>query len=102
MELGERGNICIAAHNYNDDRFFGRLNELKTEDKIILEDINGKRYEYIIFDIFETHENDNTVLKSNKKYELTLVTCNNSNKKRIIVKAYIKEYWKKRIIIVKW
>ena len=31
-------------------------------------------------------------LKANKKYELTLLTCNNSNQKRIIVKAYMKEY----------
>lgn len=91
-KLGEKGNICIAGHNYNDNRFFSRIGELKIKDKIILQDLKGKEYEYIVFDIFETDENDTSVLIASKSYELTLVTCNNSNKKRIIVKAYKKEY----------
>lgn len=90
--LGEIGNICIAGHNYNDNRFFSRIAELDIKDTIILEDLNEKKYEYTIFDIFETNEDDISVLKATKKYELTLITCNNSNKKRIIVKAYMKEY----------
>lgn len=90
-KLGEKGNICIVGHNYNDKRFFSRLGELSIKDEIILEDLKGKKYEYIIFDIFETKEDDMSVLKSSKTYELTLITCNNSNKKRIIVKAYMKE-----------
>lgn len=92
VNMGEDGNIGIAGHNYNDDRFFGRLDELEIKDKINLIDINGNQYEYIVFDIFETDENDTSVLRRTKKYELTLVTCNNTNKKRIIVKAYRKEY----------
>lgn len=92
VNLGEIGNICIAGHNYNDNRFFSRIAELNIKDTIILEDLSGRKYEYIVFDIFETNEDDISVLKATKKYELTLVTCNNSNKKRIIVKAYMKEY----------
>ena len=45
-----------------------------------------------MYDIFETKDNDLSILKSNKNYELTLLTCNNSNNKRIIIKAYRKEY----------
>lgn len=89
-KLGEKGNIGIAGHNYNDNRFFGRLDELEIKDEIILEDLEEKKYKYIIFDIFETSEEDLSVLFSNKMYELTLLTCNNSNGKRIIVKAYMK------------
>lgn len=92
VNIGEEGNIGIAGHNYNDERFFGRLDELRPKDKIHLLDLSGKKYEYIVFDIFETDENDTSVLKKTKRYELTLVTCNNSNNKRIIVKAYRKEY----------
>ncbi len=92
VNLGEIGNICIAGHNYNDNRFFSKIAELDIKDTIVLEDLNGKKYEYTVFDIFETNEDDISVLKATKKYELTLITCNNSNKKRIIVKAYIKEY----------
>ena len=90
--MEEKGNICIAGHNYNDDRFFGKIDELELKDKIALYDLQGEKYEYIVFDIFETDENDTSVLENTKNYELTLVTCNNSNKKRVIVKAYRKEF----------
>lgn len=90
-DLGERGNICIAGHNYNDNRFFSKLDKLEEQDEIILVDLNGKKYVYTVFDKFETDENDVSVLYSNKIYELTLITCNNINKKRIIVKAYMKD-----------
>lgn len=92
VNIGEKGNICIAGHNYNDNRFFGKIDELEIKDKITLSDLEGKKYEYIVFNVFETDENDVSVLKSSKNFELTLVTCNNANKKRIIVKAYRKEY----------
>lgn len=89
--LDNKGNICIAGHNYNDERFFGNLDKLEIKDEIILENLDGKRYKYIIFDIFETDENDISIFNSSKKYELTLLTCNNANKKRIIIKAYRKQ-----------
>ncbi len=92
VDFGEKGNICIAGHNYNDSRFFGRIAELRTNDKIRLVNLNGEEFEYIVFDIFETDDDDMSVLKANKNYELTLLTCNNSNKKRIIIKAYMKEF----------
>lgn len=88
----EKGNICIAAHNYNDNRFFGRIDELEIKDTIVLEDLFGNEFIYTIYNIFETEENDISILKATKNYELTLLTCNNSNKKRIIIKAYRKEY----------
>lgn len=90
--LEEKGNICIAAHNYNDNRFFGKLNELKIKDTIKMIDLKNNEYEYIVYDIFEIAEDDFSILKGNKNYELTLLTCNNSNNKRIIIKAYRKEY----------
>ena len=90
--FGEKGNVCIAAHNYNDERFFGRINELEIKDVIKVIDLENTIYEYVVYDKFETEENDLSILENNKKYELTLLTCNNSNQKRIIVKAYMKEY----------
>lgn len=90
--LVEKGNICIAAHNYNDNRFFGKLDELELKDIIKIKDLNDLEYEYIIYDIFEIEDDDFSILKGNKNYELTLLTCNNSNNKRIIIKAYRKEY----------
>lgn len=53
VEFGEKGNICIAGHNYNDNRFFGKIDELQANDKIRLVNLNGEEFEYIVFDIFE-------------------------------------------------
>lgn len=71
--------------------FFGRLSELEIKDTINII-IDDKKYTYTIYDIFEADEDDISVLKNNKYYELTLVTCNNINKKRLIVKSYRIEY----------
>lgn len=86
--IDEIGNIAIAGHNYDDDMFFSRLSELEIKDKIKIITLDNKEYTYIIYDIFETENDDISVLKNNNNYELTLVTCNNLNKKRLIVKSY--------------
>lgn len=87
----ESGNICIAGHNYNDERFFGNVDKLDLKDEIIIDDLAGTEYRYIVFNIFEADAEDISVLNSSRKYELTLVTCNNANGKRIIIKAYRKK-----------
>lgn len=86
-KMGEKGNICIAGHNYNNNSFFSRLDELEVADEILLEDLKGNKYVYKIFSIYEIDESDMSILLNTSEYELTLLTCNNSNKKRIIVKA---------------
>lgn len=89
VDIGEKGNICIAGHNYNDNRFFSRINELEIKDKIKLVDSQGKEFIYTIYDIFEIEETDfKSVFEKKKQFELTLLTCNNYNKKRIIIKAF--------------
>ena len=88
--LQEKGNICIVAHNYDDDRFFGKINTLKEKDIILIQDMNGNEYNYMVYEKFETDDDDFSILKQSKEYELTLLTCNNVNDKRIIIKAYRK------------
>lgn len=84
-----KSNLCIAGHNYNDNRFFSKISSLTIGDEILIEDLNAKTYIYNVYDIFEVTEDELfTYVDSYKnEYELTLVTCNNINNKRIIVKA---------------
>ena len=85
--------MCIAAHNYNDDRFFGNLDKLDLGDEIKIYDSSGYFLSYFVYDKFEV-ENSNTTStdqNTNGLREITLVTCNNFNKKRLIVKAKQKE-----------
>ena len=91
-DIGDNTNICIAGHNYNDSRFFSNLFKMEIGEKIKIIDLDKKEYVYEIFDIYETEENDvDSVIKKKRAYELTLLTCNNSNGKRLIIKAFLKE-----------
>jgi LPXTG-site transpeptidase (sortase) family protein len=89
--LYENGNIAIAGHNYDDNRFFSKLNELQIGDEIIIEDINEVCFYYKVNNIYETSPDDFSSLEYNDVFEkeLTLVTCNNQNRKRLIIKASI-------------
>ena len=82
-------NLCIAGHNYNDDSFFSKIGDLENNDLIIIENNKKKKYYYFVYNKFEIDENEiNTITKSFKYFnELTLLTCNNKNNKRIVIKA---------------
>lgn len=91
--INEKGNIAIAGHNYDNHTFFSDLNKLKIDDEIYLFSNSNNKYVYSIYDTFETTSDDLSVLNSKLliRKELTLITCNNSNKKRFIVKAFLKD-----------
>lgn len=85
----EQGNMCIAGHNYDDDRFFSNLFKLDIGDIVNIYDSNNNLICYEIYDKFETSENDTacTSQDTNDRKEITLVTCNNLNGSRLILKA---------------
>ena len=85
----ENGNLCIAGHNYNNEKFFSKLNNLNLGDSIKIYDTDSNFLEYIIVEKKEVNSNDTlSVIKNNNiNKQITLVTCNNSNNKRIIIKA---------------
>lgn len=83
------GNLCIAAHNYDDNRFFSNLYRLNIGDKINIYDSNNYLISYYIYAKYEIDKNDTSCTLQNTygKKEITLVTCNNLNGNRLIVKA---------------
>ena len=87
--LEKNGNICIAGHNYNNSMFFSNISKLNKSDLIYIFDNLGNKYIYTVTKIYEVEPSDLSPVfnyEENSK-ELTLVTCNNINNKRIIVKA---------------
>ena len=85
----EYGNLCIAGHNYVDNKFFSNLNKLKNDDIIEIYDLYGNQINYKVFNKYEVKANDLSCTKqdnSNKRI-ITLLTCNNVNGKRTVVKA---------------
>lgn len=85
----EIGNLCIAAHNYDDNRFFSNLYKLEIGDKINIYDSKNSLIIYYVYDKYETDKNDITCTSQNTygKKEITLITCNNFNGNRLIIKA---------------
>lgn len=88
-EPNKVGNLCIAGHNFNDERFFSKLSSLKIGDVIEIYAPANVCVYYEVYDMYEIEKNDMncTSQETNGKKEITLITCNNINKKRLIVKA---------------
>lgn len=83
------GNLCIAGHNYVDYKFFSRLHELELGDHIEIYDLSGQVVDYTIYEKYETQANDISCTNQETNYQriITLLTCNNVNGKRLIIKA---------------
>ena len=88
-EPNQIGNLCIAGHNYDNGKFFSNINKLNIGDIIRIYDLSNNYLEYSIYDKFEVEINNTSVLSQNTNNirETTLITCNNQNKTRIILKA---------------
>ncbi|MCI9177975.1 MAG: sortase [Clostridia bacterium] len=85
----EVGNLCIAGHNYVDNKFFSRLAELNKNDTIEIYDLAGKKITYFVTDKYEVNPSDLSCTNqdTNQSKVITLLTCNNVNGKRTVVKA---------------
>lgn len=83
------GNLCIAGHNFDDDRFFSKLYLLNAGDIIKIYAPANVCVYYAIYDKYEIEKSDMncTSQDTNGNKEVTLITCNNINKKRLILKA---------------
>jgi len=85
----EIGNLCVAGHNYVDNKLFSRLAELENNDLIEIYDLNGRKIDYYVTDKYEVKPDDLSCINQNvgKEKIVTLLTCNNVNGKRTVVKA---------------
>ena len=87
--VNDYGNLSIAGHNNKDGTMFGKTKKLQKGDIIELTDLKGQTIKYSIYDIFVTDPNDVSILlpKDEIIREVTLITCTNGNKERLILKA---------------
>ena len=87
--VNEYGNLSIAGHNNYDGTMFGKTKNLEIGDIVELTDLEKQTIKYKIYSKFVTEPNDVTVLATNdnKIREVTLITCTNGNKNRLILKA---------------
>ena len=87
--INEVGNYSIAGHNNLDGTMFGKIKKLEIGDIIKITDLYGETVEYKIFDKYVIDPNDVTCtnIVEEGTREVTLITCTNGNKNRLITKA---------------
>ena len=90
VPLNTVGNTIIIGHNYKNGLFFGSNKNMKNGDQIhITNYATGVKKTYSIYSIYQTEESDTSYYNRDTggKSEITLVTCQNNNKYRLVIKA---------------
>lgn len=85
----EVGNFCIVGHNYRSNKFFSHVPELTVGDKIEITSLKGETLVYSVYDkyIVQPEDVSCTSQRTNGQKEITIITCTNDSKQRVIVKA---------------
>ena len=88
-EINEIGNVTLAGHNNLNGTMFGKTKKLEVGDVIELTDIQNVTLKYNVFKIYVIDPNDISCILPEQEgtREVTLITCTNGNKNRLIVKA---------------
>lgn len=87
--LNQPGNTVIIGHNYRNGLFFSNNKKLNNGDKIYITDNDGKKLTYTIYNKFETTPEDTSFYQRDTggKPEVTLSTCTDDSKARLIIFA---------------
>lgn len=85
----EIGNFCIAGHNYEKENMFNHLIDLEIGDELYLLDNENGKVVYKIYDIYKVKPENVEPLSqdTSEKRVVTLITCVNYSKNRLIVQA---------------
>ncbi len=88
-EPNQVGNFCIVGHNYRNTKFFSKVPTLENGDIIEITDLSGRTLRYSVYNKYEVVPEDTSCTSqiTNGKTEITLITCTNDSKMRVIVKA---------------
>lgn len=87
-DLNEKGNFCIAGHNYVD--VFERANDLELGDTFyIIDKAKSEKVTYKIYDKYSINPTELDCLsqETEGRREVTIITCNPGGYTRLIIKA---------------
>lgn len=85
----EVGNLCLVGHNYKNSKFFSKVPTMIIGDIVEITDLSGKTLKYKAYDIYTVLPSDTrcTSQLTQGKKEVTLITCTDDTKQRVIVKC---------------
>ena len=88
-EINTVGNYCIVGHNYRNSRFFSKVPTLENGDIIEITDLTGTKINSRVYNKYEVDPTDVSCTSqlTNGNKEITVITCTNDSKMRVIVKA---------------
>lgn len=94
-QANEIGNYTVAGHNNKDGTMFGKTKYLQIGDKIKLTNLKNETIEYEIFKIYSIDPDDVSCVESveNGTRKITLITCTNGHKNRLVTKARQIKIW---------
>lgn len=94
-QANEIGNYTVAGYNNKDGTMFGKTKYLQIGDKIKLTNLKNETIEYEIFKIYSIDPDDVSCVESveNGTREITLITCTNGHKNRLVTKARQIKIW---------
>lgn len=93
VDLNERGGFVISGHNFRGkSTFLYSIKNLKNGNKVYITDTQGRKMEYTVYSVQRNvSPNDTSYYADTEDYHVTIVTCENGGKSRIVVKAHIIE-----------
>ena len=88
-KINQKGNVVLAGHNNLNNKMFGKIDKLENGDIIELTDSQMVTVKYQVFDKYVIDPNDIDCIFpiDENTREVTLITCINRDKNRLVVKA---------------
>ena len=88
-KINQKGNVVLAGHNNLNKKMFGKINKLENGDIIELTDSQMVTVKYQVFNKYVIDPNDIDCIFpiDENTREVTLITCTNRDKNRLVVKA---------------
>lgn len=88
-KINQKGNVVLAGHNNLNNKMFGKIDKLENGDIIELTDSQMVTVKYQVFDKYVIDPNDIDCIFpiDENTREITLITCTNRDKNRLVVKA---------------
>ena len=87
--LNNAGNSVIIGHNYRNGTMFSNVDKLTNGDIIYITDTTGRKVKYEIYKMYRASgsESEYITRNTNGKREISLSTCTDDSKARLIVLA---------------
>lgn len=88
-DLNEPGGFVLSGHNFRGKSvFLYNIRTLKNSDKIYITDTNGRKIEYSVYSVERNvSPTETSYMQIYDGLHVTMVTCENGGKSRIVVKA---------------